>query len=284
MMIKRQSILKLAAVATSVLCAIVASPPTHATEGFQAERIGKTEVIGTAFQVTLTNGKVLTGKELVGATLSLLMPSDAAVHRVRLDDIVTDARDPEGEVLLYKVAVLDGGTTTELCDMDPDGNRWMFPLEGQWDAEGRMISRSGFTLTCSAGAQGKCVRFGYKPWKTLTDGTDLAVYHSTCVKMVRADYCGDQATTRTGMKIDLYDNLGIQREAESSGKDELSFEAAWGTGGAVCVAHTRVPEKMTLKGLESTCPRLADRLGSSCTDENARLGRFGQALIFNRSH
>ena len=48
-----------------------------------------------------------------------------------------------------------------------------FPLRGQWDDEGRRISESGFTLICASGAIGKCVRFGYKPWKTTKDG-DLA--------------------------------------------------------------------------------------------------------------
>ncbi|RUM23398.1 hypothetical protein EFQ99_22415 [Rhizobium vallis] len=266
-------------------CAAFASAPTLATATApQPERIEKTEVVGTAFRLTFSSGKVLQGKELVGATLSLRLSGDAVAHRVRVDDIVTDSRDPDGEVLLHKVTVVDGPTPVELCDPDPDGNRWMFPLKGQWNSEGKMISQSGFTLTCSAGAQGKCVRFGYKPWKTLSDGTDLAEYHRACVNMVRADYCGDHATTRTGMKIDIYDDRGIEQEAESSGRDDLSFEAAWSATGAVCVAHTRVPEKMTLEDLQNSCPRLANRLGPApCTAENAKAGLFGKALIFNRS-
>ncbi|ANM21850.1 MULTISPECIES: ADYC domain-containing protein [unclassified Rhizobium] len=270
---------------TLLFCAAVASSslPAAATASLP-ERIEKTEVVGTAFRLTFSSGRVLQGKELTGVTLSLLLSGDPVAHRVRIDDVVTDSRDPDGEVLLHKVSVADGAAPVELCDPDPDGNRWMFPLKGQWDSEGKMISQSGFTLTCSAGAQGKCVRFGYKPWKTLSDGTDLAEYHRACVKMVRADYCGDHATTRTGMKIDIYDDRGIQREAESSGSDELSFEAAWSPAGAVCVAHTRVPEKMTLDGLSHSCPRLADRLGATpCTAQNAEAGLFGKALLFNRS-
>lgn len=266
-----------------LLVTAFASAPCLAADKRQPERIEKTEVVGTAFRLTFSSGRVLLGKQLVGTTLSLLLPGDTVAHRIRIDDIVTDIRDPHHEVLLYKVAVVDGETSAELCDPDPDGNRWMFPLKGQWDAEGRMISQSGFTLTCSAGAQGKCVRFGYKPWKTLADGTDLADYHRACVKMIRADYCGDHATTRTGMRIDLYDDRGIEREAESAGTDGLSFEAAWSPLGAVCVAHARVPERMTLEGLHKSCPRLANRLGSACTAANAKAGQFGKALIFNRS-
>jgi hypothetical protein len=250
----------------------------------QPERIEKTEVVGTAFRLTFSSGRILQGKELVGVTLSVRLPGDMSVHHVRLDEILTDSRDPNHDVLLYKAAVVDGETPKELCDPDPDGNRWMFPLKGQWNSEGQLISHSGFTLTCSAGAQGKCVRFGYKPWETLPDGTDMAEYHRACIKMVRADYCGDHATTRTGMKIDLYDDRSIEREAESAGTDELSFEAAWSSAGALCVAHTRVPEKMTLDGLQSSCPRLAGHLGpATCTAQNAKAGLFGKALIFNRS-
>lgn len=284
MMIETKHLIKLAAGALFFCAAFASAPILAAASAPHPERIEKTEVVGTAFRLTFSSGRVLQGKDLVGVTLSLLLPGDTTAHRVRLDDILTDSRDPDHEVLLYKVAVVDGEKPVELCDPDPDGNRWMFPLKGQWDSEGQLISHSGFTLTCSAGAQGKCVRFGYKPWKTLADGTDMAEYHRACVKMVRADYCGDHATTRTGMKIDLYDDLGIEREAASAGADELSFEAAWSPTGAVCVAHTRVADKMTLDGLKSSCPRLADRLGpATCTAESAKAGRFGKALIFNRS-
>ncbi|MBY3465736.1 hypothetical protein HFN80_17260 [Rhizobium laguerreae] len=273
--------------ALGVICCwtiISNAPIAAATDARSLERMERTDVVGTAFRLTFSSGRVLQGKELIGATLSLLLPGDTVVHRVRIDDILVDSRDRDNEVLLHKVTVVDGGGAKELCDPDPDGNRWMFPLKGQWDPEGRMISKSGFTLTCSAGAQGKCVRFGYKPWKTLADGTELAEYHRACVKMVRADYCGDKATTRTGMRIDLYDDLGIEREAESAGTDELSFEAAWSADGAVCVAHTRVPENVTLEGLRNSCPRLNARLGpASCNATNVKAGHFGRALIFNRS-
>ena len=47
------------------------------------------------------------------------------------------------------------------------------------------MSDEGFTLTCATGAQGKCVRFGYKPWKTLSNGVVLADYHQACVRLVR---------------------------------------------------------------------------------------------------
>jgi len=46
------------------------------------------------------------------------------------------------------------------------------------------------------------------------------------------------------------------------------------------VAHTRIPENITLEQLGKRCPRLAAGLGESCTEEAAaKLG----AVLFNRS-
>jgi len=169
-----------------------------------------------------------------------------------------------------------------LCEPDAQGVRSAFPLRGNWDSEGRRVSDSGFTLTCAAGAQGKCVRFGYKPWKLLADGTALADYHQTCIRMVRADYCGGRGTTNDGMLIDLYDEIGIQRPAGPEEAPELRFEAAWNSEGAICAAHTRVPANMSLQELAESCPRLRGRLGdAACSPETA--SRYGTALLFNRS-
>jgi len=97
--------------------------------------------------------------------------------------------------------------------------------------------------------------------------------------MVRADYCGDdQPTTRDDMLIDYYDRLGIAGRDDRPG---LNFEAAWDENGAVCVAHPRVPQNMTLERLAETCPRLRGRLGPACTEETA--DQFGTPLLMNAS-
>jgi hypothetical protein len=99
--------------------------------------------------------------------------------------------------------------------------------------------------------------------------------------MLRADYCGDdQATTRTGMLVDIYDRIGInQREGDTM--PGVSFEAAWNEQGAVCVAHPRVPQNVTLEDLAETCPRLRDRLGPTCTEASAT--EMATPLLFNGS-
>ena len=86
------------------------------------------------------------------------------------------------------------------------------------------------------------------------------------------------------MLIDIYDHLRIQRPAEDAGRSGLRFEAAWNTDGAVCVAHTRVPENVTLEHLGKVCPRLRGLLGEvACTAEAAASGRLGPVLLFNKS-
>jgi hypothetical protein len=97
--------------------------------------------------------------------------------------------------------------------------------------------------------------------------------------MVRADYCGnEQPTTRDDMLIDIWDEAGVQRR---TGLKDTSFEAAWGPDGAVCVAHPRVPQNVTLAALAAACPRLSGRIGPSCTPDAARA--WGDPLLFNDS-
>jgi hypothetical protein len=251
-----------------------------------SDRIASVHVDGTVLRIRFASSRVMSGNDLTGATLSLAQAGLSAPLKVKVESVETDPLDPAHETLLYHLLVVDAetGRTSELCDPDARGERWAFPLKGQWDAEGRRVSSdAGFTLTCADGAQGKCVRFGYKPWKTLRSGVRLEAYHQACIRLVRADYCGGHGTTRDGMLIDIYDNLGINAPDPNPSATGVRFEAAWGTTGAVCVAHTRVPENITLQELSHKCPRLRGRLGdSACTEAGSR--RWGnQVLMYDRS-
>jgi ADYC domain len=267
--------------AAAGLCAVLAF--LSATEA-RADRIQSVDAVGTAFHVTLESGRVLDSMALRGAELDVTVPGGENRH-VRLVDVEKDPDDPDGEVLLHRMLVADpAGAWAELCQPDATGARWSFPLRGAWDDEGRRVSETGLTLTCVSGAIGKCVRFGYKLWKSAPNGVALAPYHAACVKAVRADYCGDRGTTRNGQPIDIYDALSIERRAAERSDEAFPFEAAFSPSGALCVAHTRVPQNMTLDGLAQSCPRLAGHLGdAACREENAVAGRYGAAMIFIRS-
>ena len=91
---------------------------------------------------------------------------------------------------------------------------------------------------------------------------------------MRADYCGDGiGHTRDGTPIDIFDKIGIQGDESAPG---MTFEAAWGPDGAVCVRHTRLKDVLDRAGLIERCPQLAPRINESC-DETI------PALLFNRS-
>jgi hypothetical protein len=130
-----------------------------------------------------------------------------------------------------------------------------FPLHGAFTLDMKHVDVPGrFLITCTGGAEGKCIRFGYKPWRTLPDGTSLVPYYQTCVRLVRADYPGDGVGyTRNGTPINLFDRIGIRKDEPADG---MELEAAWGPNGAVCVRHTRVPEVLTTEALTAQFPWL----------------------------
>ncbi|HEX7530296.1 MAG TPA: ADYC domain-containing protein [Pyrinomonadaceae bacterium] len=235
------------------------------------------DVFGGTLRAQLLDGSVLEGAELVGAVLVIAVVGQTL--RVRIASVEQDTRDARGEVLLYDFRLIaPNGTEESLCGPDPDGRRLGLPLAGRSDPAGilRTGNATDFELVCTAGAQGKCVRSGYAPWRRTPDGRPMIDWYNACVRMVRGDYCGDgRPFTRDGTIIDIYDRISVQRSDEDP---SLSFEAAWGPDGAVCVAHTRIPDIVDLDSLGRMCPRLIGRLGPTACNENAS-GTF----LMNRS-
>ncbi len=233
------------------------------------------QVEGTAFRVTLDNGEILNQEQLPGSIL-ILGDGRGAQRRIRIEGVERDPKDPAGEVVLYSLSEADTvkGEWRSLCEPDPDGRRLGFPLAGAFTADGRYdATHPGILLTCTGGAEGKCVRLGYKPWASAPNGASLAPYYQACVRLLRADYCGDgKSHTRDGTEIDIFDAIGIQRKDATP---EMTFEAAWGPGGAVCVRHTRVPDILDIPALVKECPRLEGSKG--------RCDATVRALLFNRS-
>ena len=218
-------------------------------------------VDGTSFVYTLPSGRVLRSPDLLGAILHM------EGFDVRIADVHDDPRARGGRVVLHHLVIVDpDGSMSELCSADPEGNHHAFPIP---DGKG------GYTLTCTSGAIGKCVRWGYRPWEEVPSGPPLGALHEACVHMVRADYGGDgQTFTRDGTRIDYCDDYGINVcEPEL----DLAFEAAWGPDGAVCVARPRIPELATLASLGERYPRLANELGP----DRCRMGD-PRALLYDR--
>ena len=242
-------------------------------------------VEGTRFKVTLSDGRTLTSNQLVGATLTLAMGGGTA--RVRIDAIERDPEDrtanqPDADVTwLHTLSVQQAdGSWGPLCMAGPDGRKQGFPVAGVVTPDGRLAAAppDRFEITCTSGAQGKCIRFGYKPWQTAADGRPMRDAYNACMRMVRGDYGGDgKAYTLDGQSIDIFDHMGVQKADMDAAQD---FEAGWTPDGAVCVRHVRVKQNTSLDKLEAMYPRLKGRTGDVCTEAFARANG---AVIFNRS-
>ncbi|MBV9835272.1 MAG: hypothetical protein JO055_12740 [Alphaproteobacteria bacterium] len=243
-----------------------------------APTIAGVDVEGTRFRVTMTDGQMRHSDKLVGAVLT--MGLDGRLVRVRIDSVTPDPRASARDVWLHTLSMqMPDGSWRNPCKADPDGKHFAFPIAGRTtDGVLRAAEPGRFELVCSAGAQGKCARFGYLPWSVGADGKPLVDTYNACVRLFRGDYGGrDEPLTNNGMLIDFYDLQGIQN---SDADPVLVFEAGWGPDGAVCVHHPRVKENVTLEQLEARYPQLRGRTGAICTEEFARAHG---ALVFNHS-
>ncbi|MER8436663.1 ADYC domain-containing protein [Mesorhizobium sp. M1312] len=260
-------------VAVAAAISSMAAVP-HAEAGTRPA-ISSISVVGTRFEVTTEDGRIVAQEHLVGAVLTIADGQDRMP--LRIDAVEADPRNPDGAIMLYAMSTRDraSGAWRNICEPDIEGRRMGFPLAGTWTQDGRHLpSDTAFSITCTGGAQAKCARFGYRPWETSPDGTPLWDHHQACTRMIRADYCGDGVGhTRNGTPIVIFDRKGIQQDEAAP---DMSFEAAWGADGALCVSHTRIPDVLTMEGLAAICPGVRQQPRTAC---ESRAG----ALILNRS-
>jgi hypothetical protein len=209
---------------------------------------------------------------------------DGGAIRLRIDAVEKDPNDKEGDVFLYDISYQDSsdGAWKRYCQPDREGKAAAIPLQGFWNATRDHVPASDvITFTCTNSPLTKCVRLGYKPWKTV-NGVSLRDHHLACARMMRADYCGDgRAHTREGTRIHFHDRL---RHNGPETTPDFVFEAAWGPNGAVYVHKARYGE--TLESLVAQCPdrlRGHTRLDAPGLDEEAIANRWPEALLFNAS-
>jgi hypothetical protein len=161
--------------------------------------------VETEFRVRLSDGRTLGSGQLVGAVLAISGPEGAEQH-FRVDAVEPDPAQPH-HIVLHSLSIQDKatGTWSSFCAPGADGNTQAFPLAGSWTDDGRHVrDHDAFTLICTGGAVGKCVRWGYMPWRSAANGVSLWDHHQPCVRMVRADYGGDgDGHTRDDTPIDI---------------------------------------------------------------------------------
>ncbi len=205
---------------------------------------------------------------------------------LQIRDVELDPEDPEQEIYLYQVFYKVEGNEEwrSLCQPaynDKVGRAVI--LSSLWDKKTKdfLGSNNSLPFYCTSGNVGKCLRMGYKPWKEV-NGQSLQDYYQACIRMMKADYCGDGTPhTRNGIRVEVYDVLGIQNRIDVP---ELTFEAAWNKDGAVCLNKTRLGHKLT--DVCQECPdKLAGRINEdgSCSTAKEALSNFEDILIFNES-
>ncbi len=180
---------------------------------------------------------------------------------------VTECEDPYGCWTYYTCWESQAAESFPLCNSSDDDGLYnqAIPVAGKWNdcvgpgCGGKTpgTESTNFSLACrDDGALAKCTeRFGYKPWEDPFDPV-AAPLHESCVRMVRADDCGDgQAHTYTGTWIDAYDQAGVQQSTTSWGN-----EGVWNPDGAFCVINGRYE----MEEPETSYATLGDYIENEC--------------------
>ncbi|MBS2032983.1 MAG: hypothetical protein JST54_34240 [Deltaproteobacteria bacterium] len=200
---------------------------------------------------------------------------------LRVESIAADPRDAAGEVHLYGLSLQRGQAWVPYCAPDIDGRRAAIPVGGAWAASGEPIDAGADALTfaCTSGAIGKCLRLGYAPWRKVDGGPSLARLHSACVRMIRADYCGDgKSHTVDGTVIDIADVRNIQKLEPSNAGAEV-LEAGWSENGATYLDVPRLNDDVA--AIVRECPKkLAHRSSLDAKlAPDAVVQRFPETLL-----
>jgi hypothetical protein len=193
-----------------------------------------------------------------------------------------------------RVDVVNPGITSAVTDIcskpaltvvapDPGRSRGVIAVRGYWDAGGAWRDDPELiTLACDArgsapgtqqfeqadGAITKCVR----DWRL--DPAHLGDAFQACIRMARADYCGDgQPHTKSSTLVAASTPLDPMTTA--SCMDGRCFEASWSKDGAVCFARPRWSGPGM--GIEACAGDF------HAVDDMQCRGDPAQALVFSRS-
>lgn len=224
---------------------------------------------------------VFQGKGVAGTEFTITNKAGKKIT-LQIRNVELDPEDPDKEIHLYTVfyKVEDEKEWRRLCKPTYNDQEGRAVLVSEvWD--NYLETNNSFPFYCSSGNIVKCLRMGYKPSKVV-NGQSLKNYHRACLRMMKADYCGDGTPhTRDGIQVQIYDPLGIQ---EKVNVPELTFEGAWNEDGAVCLKKTRLGHKLT--EICKECPeKLEGRINEDgkCSSPEEALANYPNVLIFSES-
>ena len=221
--------------------------------------------------VVSSGGRTLDLRRATGAVLELLLDDGdlaCGAHRPHRDRSGTaGGRRPSSTT---SASSPTDGTWQPVCAREADGAP---------HAVLRPAPSGAIAILCTARALGKCIRLGYRPWAERRGVAARARIGRPASSWSAADYCGDgRGTTRDGMLIDLYDDLGVQ---ERSGAPDLGLRG--GLGGRGRSASPIRACRRTSRSRRSPPPARASPAGSAPTAPSSRARRLGAPLLFNAS-
>jgi len=134
-------------------------------------------------------------------------------------------------------------------------------LEGIWN-----VGKSQFQfipnkkmIVCQSSAMGKCISWGHGP------KTSVRRYNA-CIKMVRADYCGNGISfTIPGQKI-FYEYF--YNAFQDNNQEKFPIEAIWTEQGATCIQKARLPDRYSFEYINTLCLTSKGKIIPYCKDEH----------------
>jgi hypothetical protein len=216
-----------------------------------AVALAEASLDGSELVGRLADGKHLRGAAFEGVELPGVL-EDGSTLPLTLVGVVRTSSQADRDVWRVQVTYPTQDGPRPLCGVGADGQPIAaIPLVGRPDTNigapgggGWVDDPTTVTFSCDGHALAKCVDLGYKPWregKICTPGAgcrtvSLADHHEACVRMLRADFCGDGTShTVDGVTIGLHDAFGIRVDGTS-----WPVEAEWTAAGARCAVHPRV--------------------------------------------
>lgn len=170
---------------------------------------------------------------------------------------IASGSDRNSDLIYYVVHAAAGVDWVPLCGQRQGEPIPALAVPGYWNHRqgtdgGKWLSTEGFSFVCRGSSVAKCMEAGYKPWVDPASRNG-AIQHrgrgqlaeanhlQACVRMLRADYCGDGTShTQNGRQIDVWDTMRIHTRS----RQDWPFEAAWDQDGAVWMDRARLSSKV----------------------------------------
>ena len=220
-----------------------------------------TSLTGTSISASSASGPPLSGSGVVGSTWTGTASNGATVN-LRIDSAL-QGTSPNTDLWFYGVSYQTSSGWSPLCGLDSTlAPIKAVPVAGVWDKTATYAtSATQFTWACRGKTIGKCVELGYKTYKGYAD------HMATCVRLLRGDYCGNgSAYTVDGTLLNLYDNVGVQADAEN-----WHPEGEWTPAGARCININFSYRYDLTAGKDPSCAKKAKSTACGTTFRNGAL-------------